>query len=261
MKKLRFAIIAVVLATIFHFVPSFDSAEAGFLRVFMKGGFAIRSFTLGVGGFFADIGRIGALQKENDELKARISDLDSRAASRAGLETENTTLRGLLAFRARSGLDLVPAEIVGSDPDATVRGLIIDRGSEDGIEVGDPVIVGDGTLVGKIERVSPGRSTVLLPNDPRSAIAVMLADHPETDGVAQGEKGLTVIMSFIPQHAPIEAGNAVITTGREGRLPRGLLLGIVESVMAVASEPFVSATIVPTADPAFLTKVAIIRQR
>ena len=187
--------------------------------------------------------------------------LEEKLAAASALVSENEDLRGLLAYRSRTDMVLIPADVIGSDPDATVRALVIDRGSEDGIRRGDPVIVGEGTLVGKVERVSVGHATVLLPTDPRSAIGVMLAQRPEANGVAQGEKGLVVSMTLIPQHATVEKGDAVVTTGREQFIPRGLLVGAVESVVTVPSEPFMSATVVPAVDALALTKVAVLHQK
>lgn len=261
MKKIRFALIAIALVAIFHFVPFFDSTEAWVMRGFLGVGYGFRNAALSVGGFVGELGQIGHLEKENAALKEQVIKLNEKVTAAGALVAENESLKGLLAFKERTDLTLIPAEVIGADPDATVRALIINRGTEAGIVAGDPVIVGDGTLVGKIKRVAPGRSTILLPTDPRSAIAVMISDHPEADGVAQGEKGLVVSMTLIPQHAPVAAGNTVITTGREDRLPRGLILGTIESVTIVPSDPFMSATIVPAVDPVAITKVAVIHQK
>jgi rod shape-determining protein MreC len=261
MKKLRFAIIAVVLATIFHFVPIFNPAEAALVHGFLGVGYGLRSAAVFVGESVGRVVAAGAIEKENHDLKKQIIGLNEKLAFASGLVMENESLKGLLNFKKRSDLELVPCEVIGADPDATTRALIIDCGAENGLVRGEAVVVGDGTLVGKIERVTNGRSTVLLPIDPRSAVAVMTADHPETSGVAQGEKGLVISMTLIPQHAPIAEGDIVVTTGREPGVPRGLVLGKIESVNSVASDPFMSATIAPSLESIDLTKVAVIHQK
>lgn len=261
MKKIRFALVALALAAAFHFIPYFDPSEAWLVRGFGTVGFGIRNATLYVVRSFERIWAAGRIEKENFELKERIRSLDEKLASASALIAENDSLNGLLRFSSRTDLELVPALVIGADPDTTARSLIIDRGSERGILRGDAVIAGDGTLVGKIERSTAGRSTVLLPTDPRSSLAVMVSDHPESNGVAQGEKGLVVAMTLIPQHAPIKEGDTIVTTGREKGIPRGLVLGMVESVNSVASDPFMSATVVPELDPIDLIKVAVVRQR
>jgi len=258
MKKIRFAVIAVALAAIFHFVPFFDPAEAWVVRGYLSIGYGLRTTTLAVGGFFDRIVAAGRVEKENAALLKQVMSLNEKQAAASALEAENGSLKGLLNFKARTDLELIPAEVVGADPDATIRALVLDRGSESGVARGDAVIVGDGTLVGKIVRVSSGRSSVLLPTDPRSALAVMVSDHPESSGVAQGENGLIVSMTLIPQHAPIAVEDTIVTTGREAGIPRGLVVGAVESVSSVASDPFISATVAPSVDPIGLTVVAII---
>jgi len=261
MKKIRFAVIAVALAAVFHFVPFFDPAEAVVVRGYLSIGYGLRATTVVVGGFFEQIVASGRIEKENASLLKQVMSLNEKQAAASTLQTENDSLKGLLNFKSRTGAELIPAEVIGADPDATVRALVIDRGSESGIFRGDAVIVGDGTLVGKIERVSDGRSTVLLTTDPRSALAVMVSDHPESNGVAEGENGLIVSMTLIPQHAPIAPDDTIVTTGRETGIPRGLMLGTVESVNSVASDPFISATVAPAVDPINLTAVAVIHQK
>jgi len=260
MKKIRFALIVVVLAAIFHFVPFFDPAEAWLVRGYLGAGSAIRSAAYRAGGSFEQVIAAGKIEKENAALKQQIAGLDQKMAAAGELVAENDSLKGLLNFKSRTDLAIIPCEVAGSDPDATVKALVIDCGSESGVAVGDAVIVGDGTLVGKIERVAAGRSTVLLPTDPRSALAVMVGDHPESNGVARGEKGLVVAMTLIPQHAPIAVSDTIVTTGRETGVPRGLVMGTIESVTSAPSDPFMSATIAPAVDPIDLTKVAVVRQ-
>lgn len=216
---------------------------------------------MATGGFLRNFWRTPELEKEIFALKSRVSELDFKLAENSALTAENASLKELLGFKEKNNYNLVTARVVGSDPDATIRAVIIDRGSEDGITRGDAVIVGNGVFVGKVERVSAGRSTVLLPTDPRSAVSVMLSDRPEADGVAQGEKGLVILMTLIPQHAQVAEGDKVVTTGRENMVPRGLLLGAIESVTRVPSEPFMSATIVPALDPLTLTAVAVIHAK
>jgi len=258
MRKIRFALGAVALAAVFHFIPFFDPAEALLVRGFSDIGYGIRNGALGIGAVAEQIFAAGRIQKENAALSAQVIALNEKMAAAASLAAENDSLKGLLDFRSRSGLKLIACEIVGADPDTSARALTIDCGTESKVTRGQAVITGDGTLVGRIERVANGRSTVLLPTDPRSALAVMVSEHPESNGVARGERGLIIAMSLIPQHAPISSGDTIVTTGREEGMPRGLVLGMVESVVSVASDPFISATVAPAIDPIDLTKVAVI---
>jgi rod shape-determining protein MreC len=261
MKTIRFALIAIVLIATFHFVPFFDPAEAWLVRGFLAVGYGARSAALSVGDVFEQVVSAGKIEKENDDLKKQIMQLNETKVAMAALTAENDSLKGLLNFKLRTDLELIPSDVIGADPDETIHALIIDRGTESGVMRGDAVIVGDGTLVGRVERAVLGRSTVLLLTDPRCALAVMSSDHPESNGVAQGENGLVVSMSLIPQHAPITAGDTIVTTGLEQGIPRGLVLGTVESVESVASDPFISATVAPAVDPIDLTKVAVIHQK
>jgi rod shape-determining protein MreC len=161
MRKIRFALGAVALAAVFHFVPFFDPAEAQLTRGFLDIGYGIRNGALAVSADAEQIFAAGRVQKENAALSAQVVALNEKVAAVAPLTAENDTLKGLLNFRTRTGLELVACEIVGGDPDTSARALVIDCGAESKVARGQAVITGDGTLVGSVERVANGRSTVL----------------------------------------------------------------------------------------------------
>jgi len=140
MKKIRFALIAVVLAAVFHFVPFFDPAEAWLVRGYLSIGYGLRVASLSSGGIFERIVASGVARKENDSLKKQIMSLEEKQAASDALTVENESLKGLLDFKSRTSFTLIPAEVVGADPDATTRALIIDRGSESGAARGDAVM-------------------------------------------------------------------------------------------------------------------------
>ena len=201
--------------------------------------------------------KIGDLERENGSLKIEIASLNEKLAAAQAAVPENESLRQALDFVAPDHYSLVSTNIIGSDPNTSVRSLIIDRGTESGISVGSAVVAGNGILIGKIVSSGPGRSTVLLLTDPRCVIAAMVSGRPEANGVAKGELGFVVTMSLVPQSAKIESGDLVVTTGREKDIARGLVLGTVESVKSEPSEPFSTATVVPVIDPMSLTVVRV----
>src|SRR3989338_6674407 len=97
---------------------------------------------------------------------------------------ENRQLKKELDFVERSSSSYIPASIIIKSISQTVRRFVIDAGSDQGIEVGNPVLVQEGIFVGKIEEVRKNSSTVTSMTDPGQAIAVSLLNESRTIGVA-----------------------------------------------------------------------------
>ena len=65
-------------------------------------------------------------------------------------------------------------------------------------------------------------------------------------------------MNFIPQNETIEIGNTVVTSGFEDGIPRGLVIGTIETFEKEPYQPFQSAVIVPPKDFGRVTTVTIL---
>ncbi len=258
MKKFRFIIGLIIVVAVLHFIPALNRAEAWVVSTGSGVTRGIRAAVLILLQFPATFRDAATREEEIARLTDELNALRERLSNLSGAADENTALRALLDFREKTNATLVAANVTGVDPEISVHAIIIDRGSTDGISRGDAVITGSGVLVGKIIRISQGRSTVLLTSDERSRIAAMVQGRPEANGVASGDRGLVVKLSLVPQHAAITVGDLVVTTGLEAGVPRGLLLGTVDSVSESPGQPFMSAIVVPAVDPLHLTTVGVI---
>jgi len=261
MKGLRFSLLIIVLAALFHFVPWFDRPEAATVRALGVVSGGLRSATRAVWGVPGAVRGAADLRTESDRLNDEVSALRSRLAELAGAADENVALRAMLMFSKRTDATRISANVIGADPDPTLHTVVIDRGSTDGVRRGDAVIAYDGVFVGKALNVGDGRTTVLLSYDAHSKVGAMVQGRPEANGVASGDRGLVVTLSLIPQNAAIAPGDLVVTTGLELGVPRGLLIGTVDSVQRTPSEPFASATVIPATDALRLTAVAVVHSR
>jgi rod shape-determining protein MreC len=184
------------------------------------------------------------------ELEAAVTDLKNQLATSliekseiAALEDENKFLREQLEFPTDDRYSKVISYIIGKSNDDTQNTLIIDQGKKAGIIVGAPVVVNDGILVGKILKVNDYDSVVLLINDHNSRVAVSVQNEDKTIGLIKGEYGLGVKMELIPQIEKIEKSDIVITSGIENNIPRGLIIGTVDSLIGSEEEVFKSAVI------------------
>ena len=250
-----------ILATVIIFVYI-----TGVLRYV---GDASANAILPVQGFFYKIGKkLGQITEgepgkseliaENEKLKKDIEEIKLKLGKFGENEKELQELRGLFNFSQRLKTKLLLATIVGERNLGSARTIVLDRGSKDGIKKDYPVVNQDGIMVGKIFEVKDNSSLVLILLDRRSRIAATIQNRDRTIGLLEGGHGLSSSMKFIPQAESVEVGNLIITSGLEETVPRGLLIGTVESVIKDVREPFQEATIKPLVDFKKLITVAII---
>jgi rod shape-determining protein MreC len=134
--------------------------------------------------------------------------------------------------------------------------VIIDRGSDDGLRKGMPVITQQG-LVGSIAAVTAGAARVQLINDPGSSINVVLQQSGE-EAVINGQITGEIELDMIRQNASIQPGDLVLTSGLGGNYPANIVVGQVITVRNEASALFQTASVQPAVDFSQLGIVLII---
>ncbi|MBP9748892.1 rod shape-determining protein MreC [Patescibacteria group bacterium] len=197
--------------------------------------------------------KIAELQKERDALIVENAKLRDAAH-----EAEN--LAALLQFQKRSATPLVTAQVIAGSTDPDIHTIDIDRGTGDGVTEGDAVVANEGIVVGKVTKARAKTATIELLTDAQSRFAAALlgADAMTVHGYTEGGHGTGMVMRLIPQQVKVTAGDVVITSGLEENIPRGLVLGRVESVRQEPNEPFQDAILSPLASLDALTTVAVL---
>jgi len=204
------------------------------------------------------LGKLSSLEAENERLRQENAELRAQVISLREAENENETYRRQLNFkRAVPGFQLLSAEVVGYDPGSLVHYVVIDRGRDDGIEVGMPVLSAAG-LVGRISGVSAASSKVMLITDPSSSVSG-LVQRSRATGIVQGMVGDRLVMRYIPQGDAVAAGDIVLTSGLGSGFPKRLLLGQVVDVRFSDVDMFQEAELVPAASLHDLEAVMVLR--
>jgi rod shape-determining protein MreC len=217
-------------------VRSWSQALANFVQS------PVSSIKDGVGGFFESFASLRTAATENEELKARVVELETEARESQTLTTENERLRALLAFKEDSKYKIVPARVIARDPSSWFDLATINRGSLDGVKLNMPVVTGDG-LAGRVVTVSPITAQFVLLPDEKSAASGVIGEIGESNalGVVKGtgEKG-ALEMRYVPGYEKVEVGNTVYTSGQDGIFPAGIKIGeIVEVRTGSATVPHV----------------------
>ena len=201
---------------------------------------------------------VATLRARNQQLEQEVTNLQAQIIELQQQLREAQVLYALLDF-ARSnpqGGQYVAAAVVGKDPNPFLKYVFIDRGSDDGLRRGMPVITNQG-LVGQVDEVTATAARVRLITDPSSVVNVRIEPHrSEAQLVGSVTGDLTVEM--VSQDAPLQAGDLVMTSGLGGTFPSDLLIGQVISVRKQSNELFQSGTVQPVVDFSTLQAVLVI---
>ena len=199
------------------------------------------------------------LEIENNSLKNEIVDLKLRITDLESAKQENISLRQLLDYFEEEASDLPKsvARVVGRDQEnASI--LLLNIGRRDGVEINNAVVVQDGVIIAKIIKVFARSSKALLLTDSESRLAVTISGSAPTSKLANGERGLSIILDQIPQGELINRGQLVISSGLESTIPRGLIVGEVEEIISEPNDLFQRAILRPIIDYSTVYFVSVI---
>jgi len=200
---------------------------------------------------------VAELMQRNAELEAEVAHLQTQIIELQQQLGEYRILSALLDFaRAYPEYQYVGASVIGRDPSPFVKYIHINRGSDDGLRRGMPVVTQQG-LVGRVSQVTASAALVQLITDPSVAINVRL-EPSRADAVLSGSITGDVGLSMIPQDAPVQPGDLVLTSGLGGNYPPNILIGQVTGVRSRDYDLFQSASVQPVVDFNRLTIVLVI---
>jgi rod shape-determining protein MreC len=197
------------------------------------------------------------LRQRNVELEAEVSRLQSEIIDLKQQISETRILSALVDFaRVHPENRYVAAAVIGRDPSPFLQYVIINRGSDDGLRRGMPVVTQQG-LVGRIAAVTAGAARIQLITDAASTINVRL-EGSRAQAVLHGQITGEVTVEMIPQSAGVKSGDLVLTSGLGGAYPANILIGQVNSVRSRDVDLFQTASIQPMVDFSQLEIVLVI---
>ncbi len=225
------------------------------------------------------LGDVQRLRRENAELQAQVARLRSLVIGLKEAENENRSLRDQLGFsQANPTYDLLPAQVIGRDPDNFVQTLMIDKGTRDGMREGKVVVAAGRVavpsgqsgstdsseqlvvqgLVGRVIEAGPNYARVLLISDWSSAVNVV-AQGTQAEGLLVGQGRGSMMVKYVRQGERIAPGVVLLTSGLGGAFPRSLAVGVVTDVQSKDQATFQTGTVTPLIDLARLNIVFVIR--
>lgn len=190
---------------------------------------------------------LARLRQRNSEMEVEVSRMQTEIIVLKQQISETRVLSALVDFaRVQPENRYLAASVIGRDPSPFLDYVIINRGSDDGLRRGMPVVTQQG-LVGRIAAVTADAARVQLITDPASNINVKL-EPSRAQAVIRGEVSGEISLAMIPQSAPVEIGDLILTSGLGGNYPTNILIGQVTGVRRRETDLFQSASVQPVMD-------------
>ena len=166
---------------------------------------------------------ISTIIEENIVLKKEINSLKTK---------NNKLLETFLSYKREDKLlnltnilpyPLLIASVIGRDTSLWHRNILIDKGTNDGVKKGFPVITDNG-VVGKILKVWDFSSRVLLITDHNFAVDGIVQRN-RIKGIVTGFDDNTCFFKYILATEDIKERDIVISSGLDGIFPKGIIIG------------------------------------
>jgi rod shape-determining protein MreC len=179
----------------------------------------------------------GTLLEENAHLREKQVFLNAQLQKLITLEAENRRLRSLLESVVDAPERMLIAELLAVDFDPYRHHILINRGRQHGVHVGQPVLDQQG-VIGQIIRADFLTATVILITDPNHALPIQ-SNRTGIRTLALGTGHFQKLeLPHVPNHEDVRVGDLLITSGLGGRFPHGYPVGVVTEVQFDPGSPF-----------------------
>ncbi len=213
--------------------------------------------------FTASFQSAGTYRDEIERLNQKIAEYENEIASHDELEQKVKSYEAMLAVKEeRTDFVVSHCNVIGGDSSDLFSSIIIDKGSNDGISLDDPVISGN-YVVGIVKKVHPTHCVVESILNPDTKISALESKSREvayvTTNIEYAQKGNCILMGLSRQSS-ITPGGIIVTSGIGGTYPKGLIVGTVSEVNESEYDLSSFAVIVPGAQISQLEDVYVITE-
>lgn len=214
----------------------------------------------GISHLWHHYGALVDVQADNDALRAQLDRLSMQLQTLQEAARENERLHRLLDVQPNvSGRRNLLGQVIATSPSPLFRSLRINRGSRDGVTLGDAVISHAG-LVGRIAALSDSVADVMLLTDANSSADVLVQRSRARIRVRGqgGDHALNLDAQYLGRTADVEPGDVLLTSGLGHTFPKGLSVGRVHGVERRAFGLYQRALVRPSVDFSRLEEVMVL---
>ena len=144
------------------------------------------------------------------------------------LKKDNKRLREILSLRESSNYDNISAAVISRKTGSWWRQIILNKGSKDGVKIGN-IVIGPGGLLGRVKHTSLFTSSVTLITSPESKLGVWV-DRIQINGLLVGLGDDYPRLILYSNDADIKVGDFVSSSPASTLLPPNIPIGIVQSI-------------------------------
>jgi rod shape-determining protein MreC len=265
-RGIAFAVLLVISSLLMAFSsnPAVREVQNGVSFAFRPIQGAVHDVARGIASMATAVSEIDRLRVQNEALLSENQRLTAENARLDEIRRENESLTGLLQMKAGFDFKTAAATVIARESSEFRRLVVLDRGTNDGIVVGDVVVAAGGALAGRVVEVGPDSAKVVLVTDSSSTVIGQLTTNAATGEVVGGLDDGTLVMNQIDSSAVVTVGDEVVTAGIElgagirSPYPKGLLLGQVIDVRRDANAVVQTAFLQPAANPDKLEYVLVV---
>jgi len=144
------------------------------------------------------------------------------------LKKDNIRLRKILYLQESTNNDNISAAVISRKTGSWWRQIILNKGSKDGVEIGN-IVIGPGGLLGRVTSTSLFTSSVTLITSPESKLGVWV-DRIQINGLLVGLGDDYPSLIVYSNDADIKVGDFVSSSPASTLLPPNIPIGIVQSI-------------------------------
>ncbi len=239
-------LLSICLMLTDHHSRSLAFLRSGFSLIVSPLQFAIDYPVRVIGWAHSLLGSKKTLISENMKLRYQQTMLEAKLQKFLSIQTENSELKSLLATPAADHTRTMAAQILAVETTTSRQLLVIDKGSRDGVLLGQAVLDAKGVM-GQIMDVGLMTSTVLLISDAKCAVPVT-DDRTGERAILVGTNNMShLALMNLPKTSSIAKGDLLVTSGLGRRYPEGYPVGRVEEVMNASGDDFMKVNVSPVA--------------
>lgn len=199
-----------------------------------------------------------SVQRSNSQLRQQIGSLQEQLDQQSDLQRRISVLENLDSLNFANGIPQVVADVIDLGTSTFAETIDIDKGTSSGVDVGMPVVGGQG-LIGIVSQSSRSDAIIQLVTDPSTSVSVRYGSAGDTAVVGGQGAGSPLAVDYIQPRTPVNTGELLFTSGlAHGLFPEGIPVARVNSSSTSTGSAQQNVTATPVASLTDLQYVAVL---
>ncbi|MEK6219496.1 MAG: rod shape-determining protein MreC [Psychrobacter cryohalolentis] len=187
------------------------------------------------------------LRRENMQLRSQLIHAQAKLQQQDYILAQNARLQGILSTTRPEQFDLNLAQVIGTDTNLLRQIVVLNKGEQDGVQVGQTVIDENGIL-GQIINVYPNTSRLLLITDEQQSVAVTVKRTGQRAIVTGQGIPTSLSLEYVFKTSDVRVGDELVSSGLGGRIPAGYRVGRIAHIEDTQADNFRSIDVIPAAN-------------